>query len=489
MPDTPPLPKTAGKEIGRSGTLISQGIIIREEYNARLTRQQLIEKIEIMRRSNSTIRGTLQVVKLPILSAEWKMQAAQNQDGDVDPNDQEIADYIQHQLFEGPINFFDFLRQLSTGLEFGYAVFEKVCALNTFNGQTRIGLSKLAFRKQRTILKWEQENGQPGVHQMIGDGQEFDIPRDKLVVFSNDKEGDNFDGISLLRYAYKDWDMLDKLTIVNAIALEKMGVGVPVAMAKEGQTPSPQDIADAEEALREFRANENGFINLPASMTVEMLDMKANTTKEIIPTLNYHDSRISKAVLAGFLELGGSSGSGAHALAKDLTALFMKSEEGLAKQMQAVIQEDIVNYLCDLNFSDLPNGYPQITFGSISDDNISEMSTALAALADKKLLTPDIDLEASLRKSFKLPAMSQDASDNYEEMQKAALELAKNPPQPVAPVAPGANMTKPALDDKGQPVKPAAGTTPPKTIAKPDVKAAVEATRIARGKLLDVLLG
>lgn len=476
------LPKQAGKEIGHSGTLIFQGYINNEDYNSTFSGPRLIEAVEVMRRSSSTVRATLLVVKLPILSADWDIKAAVNQEGEVEDADQEKADFIKRELFKRNINFFNFLREGSTALEFGFSVFEKVLELTDFNGEPRIGLSNLAFRKQKSIAKWEMNDGQPGVHQLVGDGKQFDIPRAKLVIFTNEKEGENHAGISLLRYAYKDWDILDKLQIVNAVALEKMSIGIPIVSAKDPTvSPAPTDVTKAEEILRNFRANEEGYLSIPATMTVEMLDMRASTTKEIIPTLQYHDRRISQAILAQFMDLGGQSGSGSQSLSKDLTSLFMKAEEATARQFASTIQEDIINQLINLNYADNPNGYPQITFGQISDDDLESTANSLGTLAEKQLITPDIDIETHLRKKYSLPAMSEETRELYEKKQ----EMAENAPTPQDD-----STTKPSNNmDDAENDMPKNGK---KTKANPeDVKASLEAAqaraRAAKKDLIDAI--
>lgn len=424
----PPVPKKAGIEIGKSGTLITQGMISSEEYNADLRGPSLIRKVEIMRRSNSTIRAALLVVKLPILGADWGVKPAQDGDGNVADSDREISDHVNRELFGRNINFSNFLREGLTCQEFGYSVFEKVYEPVQFNGKFRFGIKKIGYRKQNTIFKWEQSNSDlPGITQLTRDGKQFDIPREKLIVFTNDKEGDNYEGISLLRYAFMDWDMLDKLKISQAIKLDRFSVGVPKAFARDGLDPGTKDIEEAKEILRNMRTNQEAFLLMPSTMDVEMLDMKMSGTEDIIPFLNYLDRRISTSILAGFMELGGQSGSGAHALAKDLTALFMKSEEATAKNIQATIQEDLIKQLVDINWTqdELVNGYPQITFGNIADDDLSQLSTSVSALADKSLITPDIDLESHLRKTYRLPAMSADTRKAYEESQRLKREGAQ----------------------------------------------------------------
>lgn len=484
MADTtdPKLPKNAAIEIGKSGTIIQNGMITAEEYNRVLTYKQAIMKYDIMRRSDSGIRSTLQVCKLPILSTTWTFTPAMQPDGTISPADQEIADFCNREFFKRNINFHDFLRQALTMFDFGFSIFEKVYEPTEFNGKTRIGIKKIASRKQVTIYAWTQSDGQPGITQKTIN-ESFDIPAQKIIIFTHDKEGDNYEGISLLRYVYKDWDIKDKLTLVEAIALEKMAVGVPVIKqdpAAPTAVPNPNDIQDAELALKSFRANDQGYLKTPPGMLIEMLDMKASTTKDVLPYLNYLDSRISKSVLAGFMEIGGSSGSGAKALAQDLTSLFMKSEEAVANVIKATIMEQMVHELCDMNFSDLPNGYPELNYGTIGDEDLTVFSTAINQLMTAGALTPDLELEDRIREITGLPAMSEDAKTNFttnQDLKKKALEAPA-----VDPNMPNNNKTVP---NKAAPADPNKGEG--KDTSKDKTKAALDATRTAQRKIIEVI--
>lgn len=454
------LPNGLGKEQGLSGTLIFQGIITNEEYNRRLIGVSGNRIYDTMRRSDSTIRATLQVCKLPVQSATWTVDPVQDKDGNITPEAQEKADFIKRELFNRNINWHSFLRQVLTMLDFGFSVFEKTYELTDHDGKARIGLAKLSSRKQISIYKWLTEDDKPGIQQWVA-GNNPSIIREKLAIFTHDKEGDNYEGISLLRYVYKDWDMKDKLTLVNAMALEKHGMGVPVVTARENQSPTAADETSAEETLSNMRANNKAYLKVPSTMTVEMLDMKGSTTKEVIPTLNYHDARIMKSILAGFLELGGASGSGSQSLSKDLTSLFMKSEEALANMVKAAITEDIIKQLCDLNYADMSEGYPQLNYGQIADDDVSQIATALNSLITAGAITPDAEIEDHLRESFRLPLMSADKKASYEEDHKKP-ELTPTDP----------NL--PANDPKAKPK---------------DVEAAVRAAREQRAVLYGLLVG
>lgn len=452
--------KGSTKEIGQTGTLVFQGIISGEEYNRALLGKQGLMQYDIMRRSDSTVHSALQVVKLPILATTWDVEPAADIEGNVSDQDKEIASFVKRELMERKINWHSFMREALNMLDFGFSVFEKVYELTEYNGQPRIGLAKLASRKQTTIYSWKISDNQPGITQQLRTtGGVVEIPRDKLIVFTNEQEGDNYEGISLLRYAYKDWDIMDKMTLINAIALEKMAVGVPIVQPKDGETPSEADLLEAENVLSNMRANQQGYMRLPSTLEVNMLDLKANSTKDVIPSLGYHKRQIFNSILAGFMDLGGSSGSGAKSLSGDLTSLFMKSEEAIANVLQAAIYQDIIQQLCDFNYSTMPNGYPKLKFGTIADDDTTSLSQSVNLLATGGMLTYDPELEDHLRGIFRFPELPEDVKE----------QLKNTPPTPK--VAPTSNVTKEDvknLDKKTQ--------------------AALNGARKARQKLIDTLV-
>lgn len=405
-----------GKELGKSGTLIFNGYISGEEYNKKLIGKQAIRQYDIMRRSDATVHSMLIVCKYPIQSALWDVQAASE-----DETDQYIANFVKRELFDRNVNWTKFLAEGMSFLEFGHSVAEKTYEITEYLGKTRVGIKKLSFRRQLTIMKWALENGDPGITQQIV-GAKAEIPLAKLIVFVNDQEGDNYDGVSVLRYVYKDWDMKDKLGLINAIALEKQAVGVPILKAPPDADES--QLKAARESLRQMRANEQAFAEVPTGWDLQMMDMKANTTHQVIPSIQYHDRQIVRAILAQFLELGGGSESGSRALSEDHSRLFILSLEAVAKQIQSAVQDQLIKQLCDLNFSNLPNGYPTLTVSKISDDNVLTLAQSLNQLASAGMITPNVDTENYIRDIMNLPEIPEadEGEDTAEEHSETTLD-------------------------------------------------------------------
>jgi hypothetical protein len=485
---TTPSTKGLGKEQGQSGTVIFKGIITQEEYNTKLSNQISANRVyDTMRRSDATVRSTLQVCKLPLLAATWDLEAASD-----DKLDQYVQRFVKRELFERNLNWHNFLREGLTMFEFGFSVAEKTLELTEFESQTRIGIKKIGFRKQRSIYAWETIEGKEGVTQQLI-GEQISIPMEKLIIFTNDKEGDNYTGISLLRYAYKHWDIKDKLDIINAIALEKLAVGVPVL--KKPKDADSEDLAAARAALRQFRANEEGYQEIPVGWDLEMLDMKANSTKDVIPTIQYHDRQIQMSVLAQFLSLGASDASGSRAVSEDHSKLFLLSEEAVAKNIQATLQEQLIKQICDLNFADLPNGYPTLTFSKIGDEDTASLAESVNKLMQAGAITYDPYVEDYIRKLLKLPDLPEETINAFaqalKDQEKARKEAAKNGTTPPAadPAKGGTSGSKLENEKTAADDIPADDPKPDPQKNKTAIEAsAINEARAARKKLIDVIV-
>lgn len=460
-----------GKQIGGTGTQIFNGIITGEEYNSLLHGKSAIRQYEIMRRSDATVRALLQVCSLPVIQSDWHIEAASK-----DEIDQYAANFINDQLFKKNVNFPDFIRQVLTLLPFGFSVFEKVLDPTAeFEGKPRIGITKLGFRKQVSILRWETEDSKPGItQQLLGtltSNLLVGIPAERLMIFTNDREGDNYEGISLLRYCYKDWDLKDKLSLVMAIGLEKAAIPTPVLTVPTGA--SQPDVDSAVENLRQLRANEEAYIKKPIGWEIEKLDMSGQSTSEILPFLEYCDRNILSTGLAQFLTLG-SKPSGSKALSVDQTRLFEKALEALQLNIQGTIQKELIDPLIALNFTDLKNGGPQLKVGKIADDDIAAKSDAVSKLVTAGTLTNNFETENSLRKTLGVPVLPDEFKDEYDANAEAKKEQSlMPPPAPIDPNAPPAATGK---------------KLPPKTKDE-KLAASLHNARLARDKLIQDIVG
>lgn len=386
--------KKSGIEIGESGTNFFDGFIT-EEYNAELAGTTGIKVYEEMRKSDATVRAILQAVTLPIRRAVFFIKPASQDDADM-----EVKDFVHNALFNWmSINWDDFIRQALLNLAFGVMVFEKVFEMRNIDGKDRIVWKKFAPRMPKSIISWQLTNKQPGIQQQTIKGSTADIPMEKLLVFVNEMEGENWWGTSLLRAAYKHWYIKSTLEKIDAIAHERQGVGIPFVKLPSGY--SATDKTQAETILKNLRAHENSYLLEPDHMSVEFKDMKAITNRDATRSIAYHNREITKAVLAQFLELG-SGPSGSRALSTDQTDLFLQSIEAIANSFIDKINNDAIPELVDLNFEGVTD-YPKLDYTGVSRSNVDELSTSYQRLVQSGGIKPTLQDEQYLRAEMGLP--------------------------------------------------------------------------------------
>jgi hypothetical protein len=386
------------KEIGGSGTIIVGGMISGHDYNTDLTGTQGIKVYDQMRLGDATVRATLLVVKLPVISASWNVQPASE-----DARDVEIAEFVEDNLMHRMNRPWpDLLRELMLYLDYGRMVFEKVYELSE---DGKIRLAKLGPRMPGTIQKWETEGGQPGITQWLPTGGFRSIPREKLVLFVNEQEGDNYEGISLLRPAYKHWYYKDGLYKVEAMSVERQGLGIPKVKIPSNATKA--DEAKAEELARNLRANEEAFVTLKGeSWEVEILDMKGGSVKDAQPAIQHHDLMISKSILAQFINLAGNA-TGSYSLSQNDSEYLLMCLQAVGWYISDVFDHDVIRELVDLNYAGVEK-YPLLQFSKIGKVDIGPLAAALKTLKDAKLITPDPNLERDLRAKMDLPELPDD---------------------------------------------------------------------------------
>lgn len=403
------------KKQGATGTTVNAGVIVGEEYNPKLRDQNALRIYDEMVRSDATVSATLDAIKLPLKGADHDIDPASE-----DARDIEIADFVRECLFS-IVNWDQFFDEALTYLEFGFSVHEMLFEAREVLGKPRIALVGLDYRKQTTITKWTMKDLKtPGVTQLVADGHEYEIPAEKLVRLTFRQRGENYTGISILRSAYKHYYIKDNLYRYDAIAHQKQAVGVLDITVPTGATQTDKEAI--RRAARQLRANQESYIEHPEGFVVQFLDMKANSLRDVEPSINHHDRQISKNVLAQFLEIGAAGSSGTRSVGEDQSRLFEKSLQNVAKQFMYAIQRTIVKTLVDLNFTDVKE-YPTYRMSNISDENIPIVSDAVSKFVTAGVLHPRADDENATRKMIGWPKLSDEELEEIDYSKGKPLDM------------------------------------------------------------------
>jgi len=438
---------------GASGTSLVEGYIL-EEYNPKLAWSAGLLVYEKMRKSDAQVFATLLAMELPIRSTKWDIMPASDENGETGDREHEIADFVRKALFEKmETPFDDLLREVLTMLPFGFSLFEKVWTADS----KYIWLKKLASRKQNSIHKWQQLDRTAGVQQILPQTviewvnawlNLVSIPASKLLLFSFRREGENYEGVSVLRSAYKHWYFKETMYKFDAVRHERQSVGIPVIYLPSSATP--EDKEQAKIIVANIRATEQTGVVMPwpkeDGWLFEFADMKSGQSTNLFESIKHHNREIAKNILAQFLELGDTE-SGSKALSEDQSDLFLLSLVAVANQIKDTINRFLIPELVDYNFDDVKE-YPKLTFEKLGVVDYEKIANILSSLASSELLTKDEDLEDYLRTTLNLPARKKDegTDDDSEDDETGGVQKKDTPENPEP--TPKETIQKEIIDEK-----------------------------------------
>lgn len=417
QPQKPLSLKELYKRMGDSGTERYSGYFM-EEPNAQWRDEARVDNVETMRRTDGTVKQILTALKAPLLSANW-FTAIDSKD----KTDLEIREWAEQNRLKMNRTWKSFLRESLTYLDFGYSVFEKIYKKGE---DGKIWLMDLEPRIQRSIQSWQLIDGRRGVVQQIttNEAEELDveIPLSKLFVLTNDMEGDDITGQSVLRPAYKHFYIKDKLYRISAISAERFGVGVLKVTLPEGF--GTEEKSEAEELAKNFKANEESRIIVPSGWEIDIVTPQGNPEASSIESLiSHHDRMIAVSIMAGFLNLGSSS-TGSFALSKDQSSFFLKHIEDKAGYIAEEFTRQVLNPLIELNFGKRKI-MPYLTFSKLGDIDFGEYADSITKLLNAGAVNMNAKVKQYLHKTFSLPEISNEEMEILEKLEKEILKNKK----------------------------------------------------------------
>jgi phage gp29-like protein len=383
-----------------------------DEYLPELSFPRSIAVYTRMRRSDATVQALELAITLPIRATDWDVRPASD-----DPTSKEAADLVYDNLFGGMTHTFDdFLRDALLALFYGFVVFEKVFE----ERDDYIVWRKFAPRHPQTIERFlfDETGGLAGIRQVGFDPQgrfrRVDIPIDKLLVFIWRRELGNPYGVSVLRAAYKHWFLKDLAYKLQAIALERWAVGIPVGKVPTGT--SEQDKQTFLQMLEAMRGHERAAMVLPEDYSVELIGAEAGqrANQAFVEAIQHHDTMIVKSVLAQFLNLG-TGDVGSWALSRDHSQLFLMGLNSVAQWFADHINRYAIPQLCRLNFGEDFTNFPELTFADLRLVLQREvLAEAISKLVQTGILTPDRSLQEWVRDVFDLPPLPEEQPEEVE---------------------------------------------------------------------------
>ena len=388
-PDTPPL-----TNYGATGTSFFGGIIQSDEYNPEFGWRDAVIKFEQMSRNEAQVMAIKQQYEMPILAAKWSIEPASD-----DPQDQEIASFVQSCLMDDMCyttsegtqvyqSWNETLRQILMYKWYGFMLLELCFRIE--DGWVK--WSRWLPLLPRTVWRWYvgDDNELESVEQWAYKQWTYQynrIPRGKLLHFANRMEGQNYQGVSVLRSAFKNWWYKQQFEKIAAIEIERNAIIPPVI--KMGMGPSADEVNAALKLAQNIRANELMGVVIGHDMDFQYPRMTERGAAQILPLIEYHDNMIARNILGQFINLG-SHEVGSYALAQQQVTNFLNTLQGDCQYVCDIINHQAIRQLVDYNYDGVAV-YPKLTCSRLVSQDITTLSTALQYLGSYVPPSPEVN--------------------------------------------------------------------------------------------------
>ncbi len=383
-----------------TGTEIYSGYLEEEFLGELRDMRRRFDIYDEMRRGSGVINMCLNAVLRPIESAKWNYKIMDKHVDD--PMAVLQLDFIE-QAF--PKNFLrKLVSEMSLALLYGFSLHEKFYSPFIFNGQTKLR-PFAKFISQRTIKRWlvDLDSTWMGVDQEAygdtSDNQQKTISSKSLIHFAFNQEGDNYEGISLLRPIYGNW--VRKNVNFTKVAIGNNFLALPfLKIYQEMAGLSEDDWKKFEERLQN-RSTLTKILNhlvFPPGITAEEQGSNFDPMK-LYDCNSKEDEEIIRSFSCNFLLL--TKGSGSFALSKDLSNFFTSGLEVIAANIDAKIDDELIKETIMMNFGVEP--LVECTHSEIGGKGGKDLAGALSSLFSSKSITPDEMTESWIRNKYGLP--------------------------------------------------------------------------------------
>lgn len=401
---------------GASGTSIFDGIITdKDDHQEWSSQQNIVKNVNQMRRGDPRCKQATGLRKCPILGAKIRIEPASEDNIDV-----KIAKFVEANLFgendlyptyQPQFNFQDVLRQQLLYLDFGHSVME----YSRERRDGKVWIKDIQYRSPKTLFKWNNDNGQLiSVEQQAVYGDDAmkkvtPMLAENLIVSTNDMEGLDFEGQSLLRPAYSYWKAKSDLV---RIELRKFWAfsGIPEVEVK-GKNLNSEGQEAIENMVSKIYANEQAWLQKNDSWALSIFGMGAGgqgTGLSAIEFMKWCDHQIIFSVNGNFMTKG-EEGVGSYALAEIGADIFYKDVEADANYVETTWNRSrgnisVIPRLVKENFGDNVK-VPKIKLEKLEFSNLTDFSRRLNMYLKSGALSPYRALSEWIVEKEELPEL------------------------------------------------------------------------------------
>jgi hypothetical protein len=436
---------------------------------------------------NGTASALELVLTLPIREADFSIEPGKGDSGECEFIRSVLMTPDQDGGMRTPIS--ELIGQATSGQIFRRAFFEKVYKQRPSDG--KIIYDKISYRPPATCqARYNDRTGEPngfrqqvwlfGGNLQVSSKQKVpgyvDIPKVRSYIYTHGKHREPLTGVSEVEVAWWCHSTSMKILFLWYSYLEGMALQRLVAYGND--QPEATQRADDISQLR--GAGVVGLVHpIDGQKAFEAIPTPANAGEFFEQALGFLASWSISSVLAGFLGLASAStgGKGAYSLSQDQSDFYLKSRQGVAKEIAESISYDVIRPLILLNFGSNAS-FPQAKFGPLQDEQVQMLLTMFSTMAAAPVLHIPLSVFDLLTERM-ASILQLDVDQVHEALvstaSQRAEQLAGNPPPGMPPEAAAGLGQLQGLAHAGtaiaqQAAARQAGSTPPSTAPPPRMK-------------------
>lgn len=415
-------PRPEYGEAGVTGTTISAGQVIRNDDNAWLQGREWALIADQMRREDTNLSAFSWALGQTILSASFSFQVRD----DASPLALEARDYAntafgvggEPGVLEG--GFEHALDMFVPFLDVGFRYVEELYIVEG----GKVWLKKYADRLPSAHYRWEQDSAEhfTGVTQFAPRGDTPFIPAEKLLLLTLRRQGDDYEGVGLLRPCYKWWKLKRLCVELLEIGCDRMAVPTPLLetnvrqMVEDGGVKQTDIVAartNVENQLAALISHERVYLKTVPGLTISTYAPGDSfDPMKLLGVISACDEQMASAYLMGFLRLGVTD-TGARAVGDVQETFYRRAAVNILDKICSAIGgasgpgTGTLGRLLAWNFPTLPiREYPKLTHKGLHITALQNLIAQLPALKGAGFIQPSVGLENAILAEAGQPPLS-----------------------------------------------------------------------------------
>lgn len=403
------------KPLGATGLNRSVGYV-NEEFLPALRGPKASQIYREMLSNSPLIGASVTTIEMLLKNVAWEVEA---------PNDSESAkkaeEIVRESMEEMDTSWRDFIAEALSFIWYGWAFFE-----TTYVKRGKyIGWADMSIRGQESLIRWvfDDYGRSVGMIQSAPPKYTFTtIPTSRGVHIRNRGRKRNPEGISALRNAYEPWYYSKRMMQVEAVGIERDLAGLPVMWvpadilrdSAKNQAKQKQ-LEQFTKLVRSVRRDANEGLILPLEYDTEtkqkryefqLLTSGGGRQFDTDKIIQRYEQRMLQAMMTDFIMLGASSPNGSYAMHLDKTGMLRAALNGHANQIAEALNRQAIPQLMALN--SIPKAdWPKIVPSDVDAPDLGQLASFMGAMAGMGMqFFPDADMESFVRKSARMPEMT-----------------------------------------------------------------------------------